>query len=168
MYWIVVMLLFLILWAFPERERFQEMFGFSGYKKPITDTSLDYSSMGADMTKFSEVTDSEGVTFDEMNTVITAVQKFLREKFDFCVYPIETSKIEKFKHNETTSVLYKCKFMFMVTSSTYPFVLGVQAEVLDGKVVRASTQDMHKSTVGGESGDLMQYNEIESFTVYNR
>jgi len=168
MYWIIVILMFLILKAFPEKERFQEMFGFSGYKKPITDTSLDYSSVGADMTKFSDVTGNEGVTFDEVSSCVTSVKNFLSEKFEFCVYPIETSKIEKFKHSETTSTLYKCKFMFMVTSSSYPFVLGVQAEVLDGKVVRASTQDMHKGTTGGSSGDLMQYNEIESFTVYNR
>jgi hypothetical protein len=174
MYWFLILfIVFLLLFVIqPKRENFQEMFGFSGYKKPVTgaDTFLDYSAGNPDMTKFTEVTAKDGITSDTVNENIQIIQNFLKTKFNFCVYPIETSKISKLKHNETDSVIYRCRFMFMVTSSTYPFVIGLDVDVLDGKVIRAVTQDMYKGQAPSKDleENFLPFQEIESFNVYTR
>ena len=174
MYWLLFLVVVFLLFVFqPKRENFQEMFGFSGYKKPVTDTDtfLDYSAGNPDMTKFTDVSAKDGITYDIVNENIQVIQQFLKTKFNFCVYPIETSKISKLKHNETDSVIYRCRFMFMVTRSTYPFVLGLDVDVLDGKVIRAVTQDVYKGQAPPKKGleeNFLPFNEIESFNVYTR
>jgi hypothetical protein len=67
-------------------------------------------------------------------------------------------------------VVYTCKFMFMVKSTNYPFMLGVETDVhANGKVLRAATQDIYRGVVPDERDEnFLSFNEVEDFKVYSR
>lgn len=110
-----------------------------------------------------------GVTHDDVNKVVKTVTAFVTRTTDLCVYPIETSQIEKLMNTESGSELVKVRFMYMVTNTGFPFVFGLSADVLDGVVVRAQTQELYK---GGKQQMVMDnflpFSEVENFQVYSR
>jgi hypothetical protein len=140
------------------------MFGFSGHREPIDDTAFEF---GSEQTGYDDVTEQEGITSDEVNTCVIASMKFINDKFKMCSYPVETSKIQKMKKD--SDVIYKCKFMFVVTSANYPFMLGMESDVKNGKVVRASTQGTYKGVPPPQAEEnFKSFNEVEDFKVYSR
>ena len=163
MYWVIIIVLIVILCMSPQKERFQEMFGFSGHRESIEDTAFTF---GSEQRGYTDVTDQEGVTADEVNACVNASLKFINDKFKMCSHPVETSKIQKMKKD--SDVVYKCKFMFMVSSTNYPFMLGMESDVKNGKVVRASTQDMYKGVNPEQEENFKSFSEIEDFKVYSR
>ena len=167
MYWVLIflMLLALILGGGPAREGFQEMFGFSGHRQPVTDTAFTFGSPS--YSGYTDVTDAEGVTSDEVNVCVKATMGFVNERIGVCSYPVETNKIIKMQ--KEADIVYKCKFMFMVTSTNYPFMLGVESDVRNGQVIRAATQDMSEPVAGPRvEENFQEFSEIENLKVYSR
>ena len=168
MYWVIVVLLVvLIMCSGGTREGFQEMFGFSGMKDKIDNTAFTFGPSGG-YPGYTDVTDQEGVTHDEVNTCVKSTMEFLNKKLNMCSQPVETSKIRKLKMD--SDFVYQCQFMFMVTSTGYPFMIGIESDVKNGKIVRASTQDVYKGKVppGPLEENFKDFSEVESFKVYSR
>ena len=164
MYWLIIIIVILVLCLFPRREGFQEMFGFSGHRKSIDDTYFEY---GSEQSGFTNVTSRDGVTHDDMNKCVSATMNFINEKLGICSHPVETSSVKKMEKD--SEIVFRCKFMFLVTSTNYPFMLGVESDISGGKVIRASTQDMLKPRVPETMEDnFLSFNEIESQKVYSR
>lgn len=139
MIWFIVTL-FLLLVLLSCKEKFVEMFGFSGYKKPVMNLELNYADVDFDLTGFTKVT---GVlTPDEMDVMITATQEFISRTGKVCAYPIETSFVERYVNNSTGAKLEKCRFMFVTTNTNFPFGFGLTAVILNGKVVATRTQPL--------------------------
>ena len=137
MIWIIVAL-FLLVVLMSCKEKFVEMFGFSGYKKPVMNLDLNYSDVDFDLTGFTKVTGK--LTPDELDDVITATQEFISRTGKVCAYPVETSFVDRYVNNSTGDKLAKCRFMFVTTSTNFPFGFGLTAVVLNGKVVATRTQ----------------------------
>lgn len=151
----------------PARENFQEMFGYSGFKEPVTSTYIDY---GGDysITGFTDVTASHGINNNDVQVAVKATQEFIKKQLNMCSYPVETSKMLKFVKG--SDVIFRCNFMFMVTSTSYPFVLGIDIDVKNGSVTRATTQDIYqgRNPSAGLEDNFRKFSEIESFNVYSR
>lgn len=168
MYWLLIILLIVVIMCTGgRREGFQELFGFSGMKEPIDDTSFTYGPSGG-YPDYTDVTDEDGVNHEEVNTCVKATMEFINKKLNMCSQPVETSKIRKLR--KESDIIYECKFMFVVTSTNYPFMLGVETDVKNGKVVRAATQDMYRGKLPGDvhEENFKDFSEIESFKVYSR
>lgn len=149
----------ILLLCFTKREKFVEMFGFSGYTKPTLDVGINYGSSVAD----TFVLQKGAITPDMIQKAVLPTQAFVKEKTGLCVRVIETNKFERYL-NEKNQELFKCRFMMTTTSVGFPFGLGIQVEVLNGKVVSAQTQPL-KAEVSfkpyqAELGEFTSYNEI--------
>ena len=146
----VVLLLIaaLLLLMMTNREPFVEVMGFAGYKKPSrisADERFDYTGYTEQVA---------AVTATELQTMINLVQGYFKE----CVYPLETNSIKKYVKNtsgstaEPESVAYKCAFTFMTTRG-FVYGFGVQADIVDGKLVGVQTQQM------STNGDIKPYTD---------
>ena len=109
MIWFVIAL-FLLLVIMSCKENFVEMFGFSGYKKPVMNLDINYSDVDFDLTGFTEV--GGNVSHDELDKAVTATQEFISRTGKVCAYPIEGSFIERYVNNSTGDKLTKCRFIF--------------------------------------------------------
>lgn len=144
----VVLLLIaaLLLLMMTNREPFVEVMGFAGYKKPSrisADERFDYTGYTEQVA---------AVTATEIQTMINLVQGYFRE----CVYPLETNSIKKYVKSNAdgvdSSVAYKCAFTFMTTRG-FVYGFGVQADIVDGKLVGVQTQQM------STNGDIKPYTD---------
>ena len=132
----VLLLLFVFLMICGTRsEKFVEIFGFSGYKKP---NDVDLNIQAPELSGFVE--SSDAVSRDEIQSIVIPCQEYFKGKTGLCVYAIETSSIKKY--TKEGSVLYVVRFMFTVTSSGFPYGVGATFHVLDSRVVGAVTQQM--------------------------
>ena len=167
MYWIIILLVLVYFMCMcSTRENFQEIFGFSGMKKSVDDTSFQFGS-GGEYPDYTDVTDDDGITHDEVNMCVKETMNMLNNKLSVCSYPVETSKIRKLVKD--SDVIFTCKFMFMVTSTSYPFMLGMESDIKNGKVIRASTQDMYKGTAPPvREENFKDFSEVENLKVYSR
>ena len=149
---VLVALLFLMM---TNKESFVEVMGFAGYKKPThieADKKFDYEGYTEQVA---------AVTATELQTMINLVQGYFKE----CVYPLETNSIKKYVKSNAdgvdSSVAYKCAFTFMTTKG-FVYGFGVQADIVDGKLVGVQTQQM------STNGEIKPYtDEIASdFTEF--
>ena len=152
---VLLLLAVLLLLMMTNREPFVEVMGFAGYKKPSrisADERFDYTGYTEQVA---------AVTATELQTMINLVQGYFRE----CVYPLETNSIKKYVKSNAdggdSSVAYKCAFTFMTTKG-FVYGFGVQADIVDGKLVGVQTQQM------ATNGDIKPYtDEIASdFTEF--
>ena len=157
MWILLVLLVIVLLWG--SKEGFVEMFGFSGYSKPV---EVDINMPPPDLSSYSLSGDI--ITPDEVEKALLPAQKFIKAKTGLCVYAIETNKVEKYVREKQT--LYKFRVMFTVTNKGFPYGIGATFYVMDGKVISATTQQ-----VGGESsvkpyvsdyGEFLSFDEIVS------
>lgn len=167
MLYLVLILVLVFLMFQTKTENFVEQFGFSGYTPPREVPSLKSGKPVSDTTKFLPV--AGGMTHDDINDAVSELTKYVNKESGLCVYPIETSKIQKSINPETGTVLVKARFMYMTQNTGFPFVFGVDAEILNGKVVVANTQELYR---GGKtemtSDNFLPFSEIENFHVYSR
>lgn len=152
---VLLLLAALLLLMMTNREPFVEVMGFAGYKKPSrvsADERFDYTGYTEQVA---------AVTATELQTMINLVQGYFKE----CVYPLETNSIKKYVKSNAdgvdSSVAYKCAFTFMTTRG-FVYGFGVQADIVDGKLVGVQTQQM------STNGDIKPYtDEIASdFTEF--
>ena len=152
---VLLLLAALLLLMMTNREPFVEVMGFAGYKKPVrisADERFDYTGYTEQVA---------AVTATELQTIINLVQGYFKE----CVYPLETNSIKKYVKSNAdgvdSSVAYKCAFTFMTTKG-FVYGFGVQADIVDGKLVGVQTQQM------STNGEIKPYtDEIASdFTEF--
>ena len=127
---VLFVLVALLLLMMTSREPFVEVMGFAGYKKP----SRIEATKRFDYTGYTEET--AAVTASEIQRMIQLVQGYFKGE---CVYPLETNSIKKFVKD--SSVAYKCAFTFMTTRG-FVYGFGVQADIVDGKLLGIHTQQL--------------------------
>ena len=167
---IVLLVILLILLVRPRKENFVEMFGFSGHQKPVDHVDIQYADAQFDVNSGKDITDEDGVTHDDVMVVTEALIPFVKEKTGLCVYPVETNSIRKFR-NGSGKVFFKCRFMYTTTSTPFPMSFGMDAIVVEGKVVNAKTQSILnndtselKAYTGGLDENYMAFDIIEKFS----
>lgn len=137
---IIVLIVLLVLLIRPRKENFVEMFGFSGYQKPVDHVDIQYADSQFDINSGTDITDEDGITHDDVMMVTNVLVPFVKEKTGLCIYPVETNLIRKFR-SSSGKVFFKCRFMYTTTSLPFPISFGLDAVVTeDGKVAGASTQ----------------------------
>lgn len=143
---VLLLLAALLLLMMTNREPFVEVMGFAGYKKPSrisADERFDYTGYTEQVA---------AVTATELQSMINLVQGYFKE----CVYPLETNSIKKYVKSNAdgvdSSVAYKCAFTFMTTRG-FVYGFGVQADIVDGKLVGVQTQQM------STNGDIKPYTD---------
>ena len=140
----LILLALAIAWSCTKTENFTEIFGFAGYKTPTSNISINYTSSGVDMSKFQESGDA--VTRDDINDCLKAAEKFMKDRTKLCAYPIETNKCTKYT-DDSGATLYRCRFMYSVTNTGFPFGFGASVDVLNGAVVAFNTQSSVSSNI---------------------
>jgi hypothetical protein len=87
------------------------------------------------------------VTPDEVNMCMVPAVKFMNDQTGLCMSPIETNNFQILKNPKTNQTLYKLRIMFTVVGDRFPYALGANFGVVDGKIVSATTQQ-----IGGGGG----------------
>jgi hypothetical protein len=172
----LILVLFVLIWLWfqPNVEEFQELFGFSGYQKPVSHVSIDYVRDQGVLTDYKNVTASEGVTNEDIEKCTNVSCDFIKKETNLCVYAIETNKIEKYV-NTKGEKMYKCKFMMTTTSTSFPFNFGIELTIMGEHVVKARTQPLYtkedekiKAYTNSIEQNFQPFSNVEEFSLYRR
>ena len=137
------------------QENFVEMRGGAGYTTPISQINIDYD-VGVSTREYK--LNFKGITADEVNMCVTKTSEFIKEQTGVCNTVIETNRMQLFK-NENGDKLFKCAFMYMTTSTNFPFGFSVNVDILgDGRIIRASTETMSTNSI------IKPYNDTNQAT----
>jgi hypothetical protein len=98
---------------------FTEMFGFSGFSKPVDTIMLNEPE--ADLTDYVELGEDIELSNDLMQKMVLATNREISKKTGLCTYIIETTAIKKFTNVKTAQEIYRCMFMAVKHSG---FALG--------------------------------------------
>ena len=126
-----------------QKEPFTEVFGGAGYKTPVLEVNIDYDS--GDSTSGFKLNTSEGISADEVSMCAVQASKLILDKTGLCSTIIETNKMQVYT-NDKGDKLFKCRFMFMITSTNFPFGISMNVEVLNGKLIKGTTQPLEIDT----------------------
>ena len=162
---IVLLLIVLYILLSPRKEGFKEIFGLSGYNKPVDHVNIQFKDTQFDGAGEVDLTDSEGVSNDDVNMVLNTLEPFIKKETNLCVHPIETNRIRKFK-NDKGVIFFKCRFMYVTTNTSFPFSFGVNALISNGKVVSASTQKISSDST--ENVKAFKHELSENFVAFDR
>jgi hypothetical protein len=120
-------------------EKYQELFGFVGYQKPVNQVVLDDAKF--DTSGYEEV--ETVVNHDLMEKLVLATNKEITKRTDDCSYIIETTAVKKYSKDGQD--VYKCMFM-CVRAKGFAFGFSVVATLSvkgdDVKVLSLRTQPM--------------------------
>lgn len=130
----IILIITLLVLLFSRTEKFQEFFGFAGYKKPISVVKIDetyFDTTGYELVKTV-------LNNDEMGAIVEATNKAVKDATGLCTYVIETNEVQKLQKNDK-DVIYKCKFTLTTTKG---FVFGFAVHVIykNGEIVSLATQ----------------------------
>jgi hypothetical protein len=137
---LLVGVIFLLLFCFRKRENFTEIFGMAGYKPSITEVNINYNA-GIDTSNYKR---NIGYAVGPNDTSMCAekTSQFIKQQTDLCNRIIETNLFEVFTNPDNNTVLFKCRLMAMITSANFPFGLSVDVEILDGQVIKGTSQPL--------------------------
>jgi len=158
---LLVILGLLALLMFTKKEKFVELFGFSGYTKPHLDFEIDYAS---GQVGEGWVLQTAAVTPDMISAAVVPTQDLVKRESGICGRVIETNRYQRFT-NEKGQERVKARFMLTTTNVGFPFGFGIEIDMVDGKIVKAQTQPMdakvsytpYRKSIAGE---FTSYNEI--------
>ena len=119
------------------REKFVEVFAKAGYEKTKDNFQINIDSNFNEMD--FKLNDTASISHDELRACLVPTIELIKKETGLCVSPVETTKIKLYENGDNTK-LYKCKFMFMVVNSGFPFGFGIEVDVIDGKIIKAQTQ----------------------------
>ena len=122
-----------------KKESFTEIFGGAGYKTPVLEVNIDYDS--GQSTSGFRLNTSEGISADDVSMCVVQASKLILEKTGLCSTVIETNKMQIFT-NDQGDKLFKGRFMFMITSTNFPFGISMNVEILNGKIISGTTQPL--------------------------
>jgi len=157
-----------------KRENFVEVFGFAGYSKPVA-VDYDKSMTPIDEKEYEEHQKFE-ITPDIVSDIVLVIQKYIREKQDICVQPIETNFVKKLvSKTDPSKVLYRTRMMFMVPKG-FPFGVAISADVLmtptptlvSIRTQPSETDDTIMPYQAAIASDFIQWNEVLDTNIPKR
>ena len=163
---VVPVLIGLLLVLATSKEKFTEIFGFSGYSKPILNVSINETlNNSIDVSNYEEK--AALIDNDLLQELLFTVQRHLKMP----TYAVETNSIKKFvDKTDPSKIIYRCRFMFIYTKG-FPFGFGVSADILmtpKPTIVAITTQPQSDQTYSpvepfteGED-NFVNYNEVIS------
>lgn len=163
---VVPILIGLLLVLATSKEKFTEIFGFSGYSKPILNVSINETlNNSIDVSNYEEK--AALIDNDLLQELLFTVQRHLKMP----TYAVETNSIKKFvDKTDPSKIIYRCRFMFIYTKG-FPFGFGVSADILmtpKPTIVAITTQPQSDQTYSpvepfteGED-NFVNYNEVIS------
>lgn len=163
---VVPILIGLLLVLTTSKEKFTEIFGFSGYSKPILNVSINEKlNSSIDVSNYEEK--AALIDNDLLQELLFTVQRHLKMP----TYAVETNTIRKFvDKTDPSKIIYRCRFMFIYTKG-FPFGFGVSADILmtpKPTIVAITTQPQSDQTYSpvepfteGED-NFVNYNEVIS------
>jgi len=130
---LTIVLIAIVLLLTVRREPFTEVFGFSGYKKPIG--SIRFDDAKPDLTGYSQA--EANVDNDMMEDFVLQANREISRRTGICSYIIETTSVKKYVNDEKT--IYECMFM-SVKNQGFAFGFSVVAtyEFANGQFVLTS------------------------------
>ena len=135
----------IVLLLTTKREPFTELFGFSGYKKPVNNIKFDDTKPNMSGYRQAEV----DINNDMMQEFVLEANKEITKRTGLCTYIIETTSIKRFV-NEEGKQIYECMFL-TVKDSGFAFGFSVVAsyEVVNGntRLVSLRSQPLDVQTV---------------------
>jgi len=142
---LTIILIAIVLLLTVRREPFTEVFGFSGYKKPVGSIRLDDAR--PDLSGYTQA--EADIDNDMMQEFVFQANKEISKRTGLCTYIIETSTAKKYMNDEGKTI-YECVFM-TVKNSGFAFGFSVVAsfEVVNGevKLVSLRSQPLDVQTV---------------------
>jgi len=167
---LTIILIAIVLLLTVRREPFTEVFGFSGYKKPVGTIRFDDPRPNLD--GFSQA--EADVDNNMMQEFVLQANKEISKRTGLCTYIIETTSVKKYSGSDKD--LYECMFM-TVKNNGFAFGFSVVAsyEVVNGQVKLLSlrSQPLDVQTVSdvtpfveGQSGqEFVKYDLVKETAV---
>ncbi len=147
----MILLLILLVILLTRREPFTEIFGFSGYTKPV-----DYIRLNdprPNLTGYKEVEAS--VNHDMMDIFTIQANNEISKRIGTPTYIIETAKIKKYNGQEND--IYECAFMVMKKGGfSYGFSIVASFEV------KGDTTKL--TSLRSQPIDSEELNDVKAFT----
>ena len=145
---LTVILLVIVLLLTTNREPFTEVFGFSGYKKPVGSVRFDDAS--PDLSGYSQA--EADIDNNMMEEFVLQANQEISKRTGLCTYIIETTAVKKFVGDGKS--IYECMFM-TVKNNGFAFGFSVVAtfEVVNGtvKLLSLRSQPLDVQTVSDVS-----------------
>jgi len=137
---IIVGITLVLLFCFRKRENFTEIFGLAGYKPSITQVNINYDA-GVNTSNYKK---NIGYAVGPNDTSMCAVKtsQFIKQQTGLCNRIIENNLFEVYTNPDDNTVLFHCRLMAMITSANFPFGLSIDVEILDGQVIKGTTQPL--------------------------
>jgi hypothetical protein len=142
--YLTAILLIIVLLLATNREPFTEVFGFSGYKKPVG--SVRFDDARPDLSGFSQA--EADVDNNMMEEFVLQANQEIAKRTGLCTYIIETTALKKY--TDGTKSIYECMFMTVKNSGfAYGFSVVASYEVTNGtiKLVSLRSQPLDVQTV---------------------
>ena len=171
---LTIVLLAIVLLLTTKREPFTELFGFSGYAKPVK--TVNFTDAKPDLTGYSQA--EVDINNDMMQDFVLKANKEITKRTGLCTYIIETTSVKRYV-NEEGKQIYECMFM-TVRDSGFAFGFSVVAsyEVVNGDVrlVSLRSQPLDVQTVsdvkpfvdGTEGKEFVNYELVKEAAVPTR
>jgi len=126
---LTIILIAIVLLLTVRREPFTEVFGFSGYKKPIGSIRLDDAK--PDLNGYSQA--EANIDNDLMQEFVLQANKEISKRTGVCTYIIETTAVKRYINDKNDKEIYECMFMVVKNSGfAYGFSVVASFEVVDG------------------------------------
>lgn len=136
----LILIVIVVLALTMKTEKYQELFGFAGYEKPVNQVMLNDPKF--DLTNYKEA--EAVVNHDLMEKLVLTTNKEITRRTDDCSYIIETNAVKKYT-NDSGQDVYKCMFM-CVRAKGFAFGFSVVATLSvkgdNVKVLSLRTQPM--------------------------
>ena len=143
---LTVILLVIVLLLTTKREPFSEIFGFSGYTKPVV--SVKFDDARPDLTGYTQA--EANITNDMMQDFVLQANQEISKRTGLCTYIIETTAVKRYVGDEGKEI-YECMFMVVKNSGfAYGFSVVASFEVVGGEVKLLSlrSQPLDVQTIG--------------------
>tara|TARA_R110002072_G_scaffold245573_8_gene404859 strand:- start:11 stop:511 length:501 start_codon:yes stop_codon:yes gene_type:complete len=129
-------------------------------------SDIDFTYGDDSMISESGFTDSQiGVTPDEVAGYVKGVANIIKTQTGICADVTQTTSMKVLDNKAEKKRLVKCQFMFVTTQTNFPVGFAVQAVILDGNVIKATTQTLEdtspiKPYTGQYGSEFVTYDEI--------
>lgn len=106
-----------------------------------------------------------GVTADEVAGYAKSVADIVKSQTGLCADVTQTMSMKVLDNESEKKRLIKAQFMFVTTQTNFPVGFAVQAVILNGSVVKATTQTLEDTSLikpytGDYGSEFVTYDEI--------
>ena len=160
---VIVLVLAIICWP-SMKENFID-FGFSGYRKPIDELSINKTVKEVDVSDYTKVLSNP--SSEEVKDILNITQSYVNKNFGVCLHPILVNYVDKYTGPEDpktkkSDLMYKSRAMFF--DSRQHFGVQVDSTVVNNELVFVGTQTPI-STYGIQMDDMEGKPFVEYKTI---